>query len=95
MYCDKCQGVLQRIALLKHQSRDEEDKKHVGSLPFGHTRLEDGTIQEIPEQIALARKVAEMYQAGFPVMQISVKTEGLLTPRQIYGLMNHWGVKRG
>ena len=70
-------------------------KKHVGSLPFGHTRLEDGTIQEIPEQIALARKVAEMYKAGFPVMQISLKTEGLLTPRQIYGLMNHWGVKRG
>jgi hypothetical protein len=73
----------------------KKTKKHVGSLPFGHTRLEDGTIQEVPEQIALARSVAEMYKAGFPVMQISIKTEGVLTPRQIYGLMNYWGVKRG
>lgn len=69
--------------------------KHVGNVPFGHQRLEDGTIQEIPEEMALARSIADMYRAGFPVMEISIKSEGKLTPRQVYGLMNHWGVKRG
>ena len=70
-------------------------EKHVGNVPFGHKRIEDGTIQEIPEEMALARSIAEMYKAGFPVMEISVKSQGRLTPRQVYGLMNHWGVKRG
>lgn len=69
--------------------------KHVGNLPFGHQRLEDGTIQEIPEEMALARSIADMYKAGFPVMEISVKSQGKLTPRQVYGLMNYWGIKRG
>lgn len=69
--------------------------KHVGNVPFGHQRLEDGTIQEIPEEMALARSIADMYRAGFPVMEISIKSQGKLTPRQVYGLMNYWGIKRG
>lgn len=69
--------------------------KHVGNVPFGHQRLEDGTIQEIPEEMALARSIADMYRAGFPVMEISAKSQGKLTPRQVYGLMNYWGIKRG
>ena len=73
----------------------KKTKKHVGNVPFGHRRLEDGSIEEIPEEMALAKSIAEMYRAGFPVMQISIKSEGRLTPRQIYGLMNYWGVKRG
>lgn len=73
----------------------KKTSKHVGNVPFGHQRIEDGTIREIPEEMALARSIADMYKAGFPVMQISIKTEGKLTPRQVYGLMNHWGIKRG
>ena len=83
--------LLQGAEELEHTRWDEEDHEACWNVPFGHQRLEDGTIQEIPEEMALARSIADMYRAGFPVMEISAKSQGKLTPRQVYGLMNYWG----
>lgn len=66
--------------------------KHVGNIPFGHERTEDGKLREIPEQMAIANKVKHVYLAGVSVMEISANSG--LTPRQVYGLMEYWGVKR-
>ena len=69
--------------------------KHIGQVPFGHRRNEEGKLQEIPELMAFANKVKQNYIAGVPVSDIARSSEGLLTIRQVYGLMEHWGVKRG
>ena len=67
--------------------------KHVGNIPFGHRRTEDGKLAQIPEELAIANKVKEQYLMGIPVVSIA-GTHGL-TARQVYGLMEYWGVKRG
>lgn len=67
--------------------------KHVGNIPFGHKRTEDGKLAQIPEELAIANKVKEQYLMGIPVVSIA-GTHGL-TARQVYGLMEYWGVKRG
>ena len=45
--------------------------------------------------MAMAKKVKEHYVAGVPVSDIVRASGGTLTVRQVYGLMEHWGVKRG
>tara|TARA_B100000035_G_scaffold276830_1_gene254751 strand:+ start:694 stop:1302 length:609 start_codon:yes stop_codon:yes gene_type:complete len=67
--------------------------KHIGNIPFGHRRTEDGKLAQIPEELAIANKVKEQYLMGIPVVSIA-GTHGL-TARQVYGLMEYWGVKRG
>ena len=66
--------------------------KHVGNIPFGHERTADGKLREIPEEMAIANQVKHGYLAGVSVMEISASSG--LTPRQVYGLMEYWGVKR-
>lgn len=67
--------------------------KHIGNVPFGHIRDGDGKLREDPEQMAVANRVKEQYLMGIPVVSIA-GTHGM-TARQVYGLMEYWGVKRG
>jgi len=80
---------------LKIRAGLKKTTKQVGNVPFGHERKEDGTVQPIPEQMELAKKVADWYKAGYPVTDISARSNGLLTTRQVYSLVSYWGVKRG
>lgn len=84
-----------QIRSLNIRSGMKNTDKHIGNLPFGHRRLDDGTIQPISSEMELANSIKEMYQAGYPVTEISFKTNGKLTTRQVYALMNYWGVTRG
>ena len=68
--------------------------RHVGNIPFGHLRKEDGTIVAVPEKMKLAQEVGELYKDGVAVSEITYMTDGELSARQIYGLMSFWGVKR-
>jgi hypothetical protein len=68
--------------------------KHVGNVPYGHRRIEDGTLLQIPEKIELANRVASWYREGVAVAEISSRTHFKLSARQIYGLMTHWGITR-
>jgi hypothetical protein len=69
--------------------------KYIGNIPFGHKRNDDGTIKAIPEKIKLAQEVSKWYTEGVAVSEITYRTEGELSARQVYALMNFWGVKRG
>jgi hypothetical protein len=80
---------------MKIKAGMKKTDKHVGQVPFGHRRDEQGKLQEIPELMAMAKKVKHHYLAGVPVSDIARASSGLLTIRQVYGLMEHWGVKRG
>ena len=80
---------------MKIKAGMKKTDKHVGQVPFGHRRDEEGKLQEIPELMAMAKKVKEHYVAGVPVSDIVRASGGTLTVRQVYGLMEHWGVKRG
>ena len=68
--------------------------KHIGNVPYGHKRTEEGTLVTIPEKIELARNVGTWYREGVAVSEISAKTNFQLSARQIYGLMTHWGIIR-
>ena len=80
---------------MKIKAGMKKTDKHVGQVPFGHRRDEEGKLQEIPELMAMAKKVKHHYLAGVPVSDIARASSGHLTIRQVYGLMEHWGVKRG
>ena len=80
---------------MKIKAGMKKTDKHVGQVPFGHRRDEQGKLQEIPELMAMAKKVKHHYLAGVPVSDIARASSGHLTIRQVYGLMEHWGVKRG
>ena len=84
-----------RLRSMKIKAGMKKTDKHIGQVPFGHRRNEEGKLQEIPELMAFANKVKQNYIAGVPVSDIARSSEGLLTIRQVYGLMEHWGVKRG
>lgn len=72
----------------------KKSDKHIGNVPFGHVRNDDGQLQEVPHLMDIANKVRQDYIAGLPVAVIAHNT-GLLSVRQVYGLMEYWGVKRG
>ena len=80
---------------MKIKAGMKKTDKHVGQVPFGYRRDEEGKLQEIPELMAMAKKVKEHYVAGVPVSDIVRSSGNTLTVRQVYGLMEHWGVKRG
>ena len=83
-----------QLRSLKIKSGMKKTDKHVGNIPFGHERKEDGTLAEIPEMMAVAKRVKDQYIAGVPVASIATNSK-ILTVRQVYGLMEYWGVKRG
>lgn len=79
---------------MKIKAGMKKTDKHVGQVPFGHRRDEEGKLKEIPELMAMAKKVKQHYVAGVPVSDIARASSGHLSIRQVYGLMEHWGVKR-
>ena len=84
-----------KVRSMKIKAGMKKTDKHVGQVPFGHRRDEAGKLQEIAELMAVANQVKHHYAAGVPVSDIVRSTNGLLNVRQVYGLMEHWGVKRG
>lgn len=84
-----------RVRSMKIKAGMKKTDKHVGQVPFGHRRDEQGKLQQIPEMMAVANAVKKHYVAGVPVSDIVRSSNGLLNIRQVYGLMEHWGVKRG
>tara|TARA_B110000495_G_scaffold202250_1_gene221843 strand:- start:2698 stop:3336 length:639 start_codon:yes stop_codon:yes gene_type:complete len=80
---------------LKIKAGMKNTDKYIGNIPFGHKRKDDGTIEAIPEKIKLAQEVGKWYTQGIAVSEITYLTEGQLSARQVYALMNFWGVKRG
>lgn len=78
---------------IKIKAGMKKTDKHIGNVPFGHERTEDGKIKPVPRLMELAQKVKDQYVAGAPVY--SIANQSGLTTRQVYGLMEYWGVKRG
>lgn len=91
----RAKNYYDNLRSMKIKAGMKKTDKHVGQVPFGHRRDEQGKLQEIPELMAMAKKVKHHYLAGVPVSDIARASSGLLTIRQVYGLMEHWGVKRG
>ncbi len=84
-----------KVRSMKIKAGVKKTDKHVGQVPFGHRRDDEGKLQEIPEMMAMANEVKKHYIAGVPVTDIARASGGHLSIRQVYGLMEHWGVKRG
>jgi hypothetical protein len=90
----RAKNYYDNLRSMKIKAGMKKTDKHVGQVPFGHRRDEQGKLQEIPELMAMAKKVKQHYVAGVPVSDIARASSGHLTIRQVYGLMEHWGVKR-
>jgi hypothetical protein len=84
-----------KLRSMKIKAGMKKTDKHVGQVPFGHRRDEEGKLQEIPEMMTIANAVKKHYIAGVPVTDIARSSKGLLSIRQVYGLMEYWSVKRG
>jgi len=91
----RAKNYYDNLRSMKIKAGMKKTDKHVGQVAFGHRRDEEGKLQEIPEMMAIANAVKQHYIAGVPVTDIVRSSNGLLNIRQVYGLMEYWGVKRG
>ena len=71
----------------------KQTRKHVGNVPYGYTRSDTGTLEEVPNEIQIVNQVRDLYVNMVPVVDIATRFD--LTTRQVYGVMAHLGVSRG
>lgn len=91
--CVESAEYYSKVRSMKIRVGMKKTDKHVGNVPFGHVLDANGQLQEVPHLMDIANKVRQAYIVGTPVAQIA--GEHNLTVRQVYGLAEYWGVKRG
>ena len=69
----------------------KQTRKHVGNVPYGYTRSDTGTLEEVPNEIQIVNQVRDLYVNMVPVVDIATRFN--LTTRQVYGVMAHLGYR--
>ena len=92
-YTIEARGYYKELRSLNIKVGMKQTRKHVGNVPYGYTRSDTGTLEEVPNEIQIVNQVRDLYVNMVPVVDIATRFN--LTTRQVYGVMEHLGVSRG